>query len=127
MAREPLLQLYLELRLQNFRIRVRANAADQIKPGEPGILEARRGAGNQRLGRQRQPEVGHTLAVHFRSEKARRGDSNNRESLAIDLKGRSRHRRIGSVLPAPDAETHYGDRWCALPVIGIGEKPPTPR
>ena len=91
MACEPLLQLYLELRLQNFRIRVRANAADQIEPGEPGILEARSRAGNQRLGRQRQPEVGHILAVHLCSEKARRGDSDNRERVAIDLVGSSRH------------------------------------
>src|SRR5579864_6246552 len=112
MACEPLVQLDLKLRLQGFWIRARANPPDQIEPSEPGILEARSCAGNQGLGRQWQPEVGHTPAVDLRSEKARRGDSDNREWVAVDLVGRSGHRRIGSVLSLPDAETHYGDRRC---------------
>src|SRR6185437_8157268 len=126
MAGQPLVQLDLQLRLQDFRIRARTNPPDQIEPGEPWILEARSGPGNHRFGSQRQPEVGHTRAVDLCSEKARCGDPYNREWMAIDLVGCARNGWIGSILRLPDSETHYGYRGCAFLVIGIDEETPTP-
>src|SRR6185312_4049617 len=52
--------------------------------------------------------------------------SDNREWMAINFIGCSRHRRIGAILRPPDSETHYGNWWCALLVISIGEDPAAP-
>ncbi len=120
-ARQPLVQLYLELRLQGFRICAGANPPDQIEPGLADILEARGCAVDQRFRRERQPEIGHIATVDLRPEEAGRGDTDHRERIAVNLVCLSDHRRIGSVLSLPGMETHHRDRRRAFLVVGIGE------
>ena len=51
MARQPLVELGLESTLQHLRVDALARSADQIEPGERGIPEPARFAGDERLGR----------------------------------------------------------------------------
>ena len=46
--------------------------------------------------------------------------------MAVELVGRSDHRRIGSVLLLPGVETHHRGRRRAFLVVGIGEQAAAP-
>src|SRR5215469_6892999 len=127
MAREPFVQLHLKLRLESFWIGAGADAAGHVEPSQSWILQAGCCASDERLGRQWQPEIGHVRGSDFCSEEARRGDTDNREWLAVEMVRRSDHRRVRSILPLPGVETQHGDRRRSLAVVGIGEKTSAPR
>src|SRR5207249_9230734 len=90
-------------------------------------LEARSCVCDQRLRRQWQPEIGHVLVGDLRSEEARRGDTDDRKRMAVEIVCGSDDGRIRSVLPLPSMEAHHGDRRRAFPVVGFGEQTPAPR
>lgn len=101
----------------------RAHSADQIQPVRTTLLKQRAIALNERLGLERQEEVGRRVAQRVAVE-TRRRDAHNGEGLVIQGEGAANHRRIECELLLPHAIAHdCGGRSAGL-VIGRGQRAP---
>src|SRR5581483_2071191 len=96
-AGQPLVQLYLELRLQGARVRAGTHTPDEIEPGQARIPETRGWAGDQWLRREREPDVGHVGIGDLGAEETGPGHAGNRERMAIEIERRSDHAGVGPV------------------------------